>query len=233
MPWTSSWRITVEGSAGWFRMVLDHAATLDRKMDFPGKGLIKDPMVDLYYEIEIEAGAEEIWPWIQQVGYHRGGWYIDTWWDKFEQEHFWPRIVPEEARGTYKPAANKVLPEYQSIAKGDIVPDGPPGSAYYEVVEVEENHLLLLYATSHFKYVAPQFIYKTRLAPKGAFCWAFIIQEIEENRSRLISWWRAEGYPKAVFTLLKPMLALVDSAHQRQILKGIKKRVELVRESEG
>jgi hypothetical protein len=197
-------------------------------MDFPGKDLIKDPMVDLYYEIEIEAGAEDIWPWIQQVGYHRGGWYIDTWWDKFEQEHFWPRIVPEEARGTYKPAANQILPEYQSIAKGDIVPDGPPGSAYYEVVEVERNHLLLLYATSHFNYVAPQFVYKTRLAPKGAFCWAFIIQEIAESRSRLISWWRAEGYPRAGFLLFKPLLVLVDSAHQKEILKGIKKRVELV-----
>ena len=201
-------------------------------MDFPGKDLIKDPMLDLYYQIEIKAEPEDIWPWIQQIGYHRGGWYIDTWWDKFEQEHFWPRVVPEEARGTYKPAANQILQEYQNIAKGDIIPDGPPGSAYYEVVEVDANHLLLLYATSHFKYVAPQFIYKTRLAPKGAFCWAFIIQEIEKSRSQLISWWRAEGYPKAGFMLLKPLLTLVDGAHQKEILKGIKRRVELAKNSD-
>ena len=47
-------------------------------MDFPGKDLIKDPMLDLYYQIEIKAEPQDIWPWIQQVGYHRGGWYIDT-----------------------------------------------------------------------------------------------------------------------------------------------------------
>lgn len=195
-------------------------------MEFPGKHLIQNPMVDLYYDIEIVGQPGDIWPWLQQVGYHRGGWYIDTWWDKFEQKYFWPMVVPEDARGTYKPAANEVLPEYQIISKGDIIPDGPPGSAYYEVVEVKPNELLLLYATSHFKYVAPQFVYKTRYAPKGAFCWAFIIQEIDGNRSRLISWWRSEGYPKIGFILLKPFLLLVDSIHQREILKGVKKRVE-------
>ena len=195
-------------------------------MDFPGESLIKDPMLDLYYEIEISAKPRDIWPWMQQFGYHRGGWYIDTWWDKFAQTYFWPLVVPKEARGTYKPAANEILGEYQNVKKGDIIPDGPPGSAYYEVVEIELNHLLLLYATTHFNFIAPQFVYKTRFAPKGAWCWAFIIREININHSRLISWWRAEGYPKAGFTLFKPFLTLVDGAHQREILKGIKKRVE-------
>lgn len=195
-------------------------------MYFPGEYLIKDPIVDLFYEIKIEGEPGDIWPWIQQVGYHRGGWYIDTWWDKFEQRYFWPLVVPEDARGTYKPAANEILEEYQSIRKGDTIPDGPPGSAYYEVVKIEPNHLLLLYATSHFKYVAPQFVYKTKFAPKGAFCWAFIIDRIGQNHSQLTSWWRAEGYPKLWFILFKPFLILVDSAHQREILKGIKKRVE-------
>jgi hypothetical protein len=195
-------------------------------MDFPGKELIKVPMLELYYEIEIQAEPGEIWPWIIQVGYHRGGWYIDTWWDKFEQTYFWPNVVPKEARGTYKPASNVILPEYQNLQKGDIVPDGPPGSAYYEIVEIETNQLLLLYATTHFKYVAPRFIYKTKYAPNGAFCWAFIIQEIGSKHSRLVSWWQAEGYPKLGFMIYKPLFSLIDRAHQKEILKGIKKRVE-------
>ena len=29
-------------------------------MDFPGKDLIKDPMLELYYDIEIQAEPEEI-----------------------------------------------------------------------------------------------------------------------------------------------------------------------------
>ena len=195
-------------------------------MGFPNQDLIKEPMLDLYYEIEINASPVDIYPWLKQVGYHRGGWYIDTWWDEFEQKYFWPTIVPKEARGTYKPAANEILPEYQDLSIGDIVPDGPPGSAHYEVIELEEDRLLQLFATTHFKYVAPQFVYKTKYAPRGAFCWAFILDQVNDNRTHLVSWWRSEGYPKVGFYLLKPFLTIIDGAHQRQILKGIKRRVE-------
>jgi hypothetical protein len=195
-------------------------------MQFPNQDLIKNTMLDLRYEIDIVGQPADIYPWLKQLGYHRGGWYIDTWWDEFEQKYFWPYVVPDEARGTFKHPANKILPEYQDLAIGDIVPDGPPDSAYYEVVALEENHLLQLYATTHFNYIAPQFVYKTKYAPRGAFCWAFILQQLDEQTTRLVSWWRSEGYPRTAFYLLKPLISVIDSAHQRAILRGIKKRVE-------
>ncbi len=195
-------------------------------MEFPGKNRIQDPILELYYEIVIETKAEKVWPWIKQMGYHRGGWYIDTWWDKTIQEQFWPRVVPKEARGTYKPPAFEIIPDYQTLGKGDIVPDGPPRSAYYEVIDIQENRLLLLYATSHFKYMAPQFAYKTRFAPRGGFCWAFILEEIRESSTKLISWWQAEAQPRWIFFVFKPLIKYIDSVHQREILKGIKRRVE-------
>jgi hypothetical protein len=199
---------------------------MENKTKFPGSDLIKKPWMDLYYEIDILAKPADIWPWIKQVGYHRGGWYVDKWWDRFEQTYFWPYVVPKEARGVYKPPADEILPEFQDVKKGDTIPDGPPGTAYYEVVKIEENSLFLLYATSHFKYVAPQFVYKTRFAPRGSFCWAFMINENENNSSELISWWQAEAYPRAIANLYKPLLILVDRVHQREILKGVKRRVE-------
>ena len=193
---------------------------------FPGNHLITNPIIDLRHEIEIQGDPVDVWPWIQQVGYHRAGWYIDTWWDRFTQQYFWPLVVPREARGSYEPPANRILPEYQDIAQGDIIPDGPEGSARYEVVGIEKNHLLMLYATSHFNYMAPRFVYKTKWAPKGAFCWAFVLSPVAPGRSRLLSWWQAQATPKAVFTVLRPLFALVDTAHQKEILRGIKRRVE-------
>jgi len=195
-------------------------------MQFPGTNLIEDPILDLRYEIEIEAMPKDIWPWIIQMGYHRGGWYIDTWWDKAIQKHFWPRVVPKEARGSFKAPAFEILPEYQSIGIGDIIPDGPPGSAYYEVTDLHTEELLLLYSTSHFKLAAPQFVYKTRFAPKGGFCWAFILDELLDGRTKLISWWQAEIQPRKFFFIIKPFFKFVDGVHQREILKGIKRRVE-------
>lgn len=195
-------------------------------MEFPGEKNIENPLIDLRYEIDISAAPEQVWPWVKQLGYHRGGWYIDTWWDKFIQQYVWPRIVPKEMRGVYKAPADEIIPEFQRLTKGETVPDGPPGSAYYDVLEIQENRLLLLLATTHFNFMAPRWVYKTRFAPRGKFCWAFFLEEKNKGETRLTSWWRAEGYPKTAFRLLKPLLVAVDSAHQKQILQGIKRRVE-------
>lgn len=194
--------------------------------EFPGKDRIQDPMLDLRYSVEIGALPHAIWPWIKQMGYHRGGWYIDAWWNRLIEEQFWPRVVPEDARGTFKPSASQILPEYQDLKIGDIVPDGPPGSAYYEVIDIKEHHLLLLFATSHFKYVAPRFVYKTRFAPKGAFCWAFLLDQAGPASTRLTSWWQAEVQPRTLFRILSPIFKAIDRFHQRELLKGIKRRAE-------
>lgn len=195
-------------------------------MRFPGESRIQNPILDLHYEIEIDARPKEIWPWIVQMGYHRAGWYIDTWWDKAIQEHFWPRVVPKDARGSFAPPAFSIMQEFQSLSVGDPIPDGPPGSAYYEVIELRPDHLLLLYSTSHFKFVAPQFVYKTRFAPRGSFCWAFILEDLQDGRTILTSWWQAEIWPNKFFFIIKPFFKLVDKVHQMEILKGIKRRVE-------
>lgn len=195
-------------------------------MQFPGENLIASPILDLRYAIDIEGNPTDIWPWIIQMGYHRAGWYIDTWWDKVIQENFWPRVVPKEARGSFKPPAFDILPEFQSIGIGDIIPDGPPDSAYYEIVDLQPEQLLLLISTSHFKYAAPKFIYKTRYAPRGKFCWAFILEPLSSSKTKLISWWQADVQPRTFFFLIKPIFQLIDVVHQREILKGIKRRVE-------
>jgi hypothetical protein len=193
---------------------------------FPGSDFIADPVINRRYHIDILAERSNIWPWIVQMGYHRAGWYIDAWWDRVIIEQFWARVVPEEARPVYRPPADTILPEYQDLSLGDIVPDGPTGSAYYDVVGLEKDHLLLLYATSHFNYMAPRFVYRTRLAPRGAFCWAFILSDVSPGTSRLTSWWQAQLQPRAGALLFRPVLALVDRAHQRQILRGVKWRAE-------
>ena len=104
---------------------------------YPGDDIVKSPIIQLTHSIEIVSSPAAIWPWLLQVGYHRGGWYIDKWTDRIEQQYFWPLIVPPEARGTWMPPADEILPEYQNLKIGDTIPDGPPGSAYYEVVDMD------------------------------------------------------------------------------------------------
>src|SRR5689334_18272257 len=51
------------------------AAELCRAL--PGDGLIPHPRLVTDRALTIWAPATEIWPWIVQMGYHRGGWYTN------------------------------------------------------------------------------------------------------------------------------------------------------------
>lgn len=199
---------------------------IDPSSSYPGDNIVSDPLIQLTYHIDIESHRSEIWPWLVQVGYHRGGWYIDKWTDRIEQKYFWPLLVPREVRGTWKAPSEVILPEYQGLKVGDKIPDGPPGSPYYNVVLMKSQRFLVLHATTHIKYLAPGFLQGTRFEPSGEWSWAFILDPISESSTRLISRWRGKGEPRLYLNLIKPFLWLIDRHQQREILKGIKRRVE-------
>ena len=199
---------------------------IDHSSPYPGDDIVTKPIIQLTYHIDIEAPSDLIWPWLVQVGYHRGGWYIDKWTDRIEQKYFWPLLVPREARGTWKPPADDILEEYQNICVGDIIPDGPPGSAYYEVKALNPQRFMILHATTHIKYLAPGFLRGTRFEPSGEWSWAFILEPITSNTTRLLSRWRGKGKPRIYMKTISPLIRLIDSHQQREILKGVKRRVE-------
>ena len=192
---------------------------------YPGDELISDPTFQGVYSEVIEATPEEIWPWLVQVGYHRAGWYIDTWWDELAQRFFWPRVVPPEARGTYRPPAGQILPEYQDLEVGDEIPDGPPGSAWYTVERLDPNRAMVLYATTHFKYAFPM-LAGTRFELSGAFSWAFVLDAIDAAHTRLTLVNRTKAEPRTMRFVLNPMYRVIDRLHQRAILRGVKARAE-------
>ncbi|MFC1978569.1 hypothetical protein ACFLVP_01110 [Chloroflexota bacterium] len=195
---------------------------------FAGDDIIEKPNAETTYGVTINAPASVIWPWLVQMGYHRAGWYIDTWWDAWSGRYFWPAIVPESARALYLPPANRIIPELQSLKVGDIVPDGPPNSAFFYVVGMEKNKHLLLHSTSHVGLMTPAFLHGSKLAAYGEFSWAFILDRIDEHTTTLKLRMRAIYGPRLLMTLLKPLLFIIDYVHVREMLKGIKHRVERV-----
>ena len=75
---------------------------------------------------------ERVWPWLVQVGWHRGGWYTLRWVDVL--------LFPANA-----PSADHLLDEPGALAVGDRVPDGPPETECWFVVRevVPGEHLVL------------------------------------------------------------------------------------------
>jgi hypothetical protein len=193
---------------------------------FPGDDLISDPTDVSHRSIEIDAAAKDIWPWLVQMGYHRGGWYIDSWWDRAINRYFWPLLVPKEARATYRAPLENIVPELQHLERGDVVPDGPPGSAFFTVEVLQHAHVLGLLSKTHVKYMTPKFLWNTRVAAHGEFSWAFILEPLDSGKTRLTIRMRARFGPKALRMILIPGLAFADATHVRQMLLGIKRRAE-------
>jgi hypothetical protein len=71
----------------------------------PGDEVQPKPVFHATRAITIRAKAEQVWPWLAQIGYRHAGWYGDDWIDN-----------------DGIPSAEQVLPESQRVSVGETVP---------------------------------------------------------------------------------------------------------------
>ncbi len=77
----------------------------------PGDALIPNPTDMSMQAVTVSAPPGDIWPWLVQIGYQRGGLYSYDWLDRLFG--FLDR-----------PSATRILPEFQQLAVGDQIPWG-------------------------------------------------------------------------------------------------------------
>jgi len=95
----------------------------------PGDDEIENPTHVTTRAVTIRARASEIWPWLAQMGYKRGGLYS---YDGID------RLL-----GVLDgPSADRILPEYQKLEAGDAIPMGSGPS--WPVKAIEPNKSLLV-----------------------------------------------------------------------------------------
>ena len=94
-----------------------------------GDSLIVDPTYSGTMAVIVDALPEEIWPWLVQIGYQRGGLYSYDWLD---------RLFGYLDR----PSASSILPEFQHLAVGDHIPLGRGPS--WPVSTIEPPRALVL-----------------------------------------------------------------------------------------
>ena len=97
----------------------------------PGDEFIAHPMVEWTRGVTVHAPPERVWPWLAQMGYGRGGWYTPQWVDLFANR--WVFGV----RHPFPASASRLLPEYQQVAVGDLICDGPNYASYFRVLRVD------------------------------------------------------------------------------------------------
>jgi len=186
----------------------------------PGDEIVARPSATETRAITIEAPAAVVWPWLVQMGYRRAGWYS---YDALDQ------------RG---PSVTEIVPDWQTLAVGDVLPTHPGGGFVVREITPERS-LVLFFDTATLarqSAEAPPDEQPTRgVAFSGAVLgtqpsefeatWTFMLEPVAEGRTRLIERFRIRfGAPSIGARISGPALAFGVFLMMRRQLIGIRDR---------
>src|SRR2546421_190922 len=111
-------------------MVRSTTASLPQVEDPSDRG---PPTGSTDHAVTIGAPPSAVWPWLTQLGWHRGGYYTPHWVDRL--------LFPNN-----RPSLDHLDPALvRNLAVGDVIPDGEPGTAWFTVATVAAPHILVLH----------------------------------------------------------------------------------------
>jgi hypothetical protein len=159
----------------------------------PGDEIVRHPIFNATRVVKIDARPEDIWPWIVQIGFGRAGWYSIDLFDNLGRH-----------------SSERIVPELQHIAVGDLVPLGPGEGSGMFVKEFVLNRSILWWT-----------------GKDGQTTWAWGLYPTSGGATRLVTRVRTP------FSWRQPMSAvwlalseLADFPMMRKCLLGIKRRAE-------
>ena len=131
----------------------------DDSLPLPGDDLVPGATIIETHQIDIDAPAATVWPWLVQLGYERGGFY------SFD--------LLERLAGIGITNARRIEPRWQDLAVGDQV--CLAADAALTVARLDPEHCLVLSSDGG-------------VVPPGAgmdfdFSWAFVLDELDDHSS--------------------------------------------------
>lgn len=176
----------------------------------PGDDLIPEPKLDTTHAVTINAPAEQVWPWLVQMGQGRGGFYTYAW--------------LENMMGLEMENAERILPEHQDLNEGDTIPLAPDGIGLNVALLEPRRHLVL-----HGDTRIPGGSANELVAPDDylATSWGFYLFPQPNGTTRLVERWKADYSPKLVNRVMYPVFLEPGAfVMERGMLLGLKERAE-------
>jgi hypothetical protein len=165
----------------------------------PGDELVPDADLTATRAVTIRAAAEDVWPWIAQLGQGRGGFY---------SYDFLENLV-----GCDIHSADRVVPEWQRIDTGAEVRLAP--EVALTVALVEPGRALVLRGGIPLGQTP---------APYD-FTWAFVLRGAPSEATRLVVRERY-AYSRRWAPLLVEPAELISFVMSQRMLRGIRERAE-------
>jgi hypothetical protein len=181
----------------------------ERRAPRPGDELVPRPQLVTDHALTIDAPPEQIWPWLTQLGWHRGGYYTPDWVDRW--------LFPEN-----RPSLTYLDPALlRDLAVGDTIPDGPPGTAWYVIEQVHLPDTLVLHSTTH---VPPG--WADRFGAAINWTWSIRLTRLPGDRTRRCIRVRGRMAPRWFAALYVAMIIPADFVMARGMLRGLRNRAE-------
>jgi hypothetical protein len=160
----------------------------------PGDDLMPDPDLISTRAISIDAPPAAVWPWLVQLGSGRGGAYTYDW--------------IENLFGLGMHSAAEILPQFQDLAVGDVLPLGPDGPGMR--VEICDTDRTLAFRSEDHRWV-----------------WTFGLSA-DQGGTRLVSRNRIATPDAALARRLVNRVIMEPGSliMERKMLRGIKQRAE-------
>lgn len=203
MPW-----LVALGLAAGYWLLLRHwfgtwgASLADRGRPMAGDAAVTAPVYTATLAIGIAAAPAQIWPWLAQLGYQRGGLYSYDWLD---------RLFGYLDR----PSADVILPEFQSLHAGDVIPIGRGGG--FPVTFADP----------------PQALVMSGQADGAQWCWQFGLYPGPDGRTRLVSRNQVRVAPSVGAWLFMRVIEPAAFLMTRRMLLGIRQRAERLARASG
>lgn len=176
-----------------------------------GDELVAEPAEQCTRAITIDARPQEVWPWLIQIGADRGGFYSYDW--------------LENLFGLGIHSVDRIVPEWQQRAVGDLVFANAAGSGGWYVMAVRPNEALVLQVAN---VAAGRPLRRDELFG-WEFVWTFVLAEQADGTTRLLVRERV-GFGRWITQLAMAPVGPVSFIMTRPMMRGIKSRAEAHRQ---
>jgi hypothetical protein len=184
----------------------------DEECALPGDDVLPWARVSKTHAITIEAPPQLVWPWLIQMGRRRAGWYSV---DDFDNGGV--------------PSAERIIPQLQRVAVGDILPTTSKGERGFAVLSIDPERSLVLGSptllAARASAVSEQERW-SRLEGARAVTWAFALEPIGDVATRLFARVRSDFRTSAHAEVARMALLPLHDAMEYVQLRNLKHRAE-------
>lgn len=97
--------------------------------DMAGDDLVDEPNYVSTRALTVDAPPEQVFPWLVQIGYRRGGLYSYDWLDQLFGY-------------LDGPSSEEILPDFQNLTPGDVIPIGRIGGWLVRIVDAPRSFVV-------------------------------------------------------------------------------------------